>query len=102
MDKGIIKLHGAVDEIQQEIVGATKVNITVLDDCERAVDLIKHFADAELVSVQDNTIIVEMNKGPEGLAYLNTHLVKEGVKVINFSEQKTDLEDLFMKISSDK
>jgi hypothetical protein len=43
-----------------------------------------------------------MDKGPEGLADLNTHLVKEGIKVVSFSEQKTDLEDLFMKISSEE
>jgi len=100
MDKGHIKLHDAIDEIQQKITGATKVNISVLEDCERAVALIKQFPDAKLITVQDNKITVEINKGPEGLAELNTYLVNKGIKVISFCEQKADLEDLFMKISS--
>jgi ABC-2 type transport system ATP-binding protein len=100
MDKGNIKLHGSVDEIQRKIIGAAKVNISVLDDCERAVVLIRQFPDAKLVTVQDNKITVEMDKGPERLAGLNTYLVTNGIKIVGFSEQKADLEDLFMKISS--
>ena len=100
MDKGNIKLYGAIDEIQQKIIGAAKVNISVLDDCERAVGLIRLFPDAKLVTVQDNKITIEMDKGPEGLAGLNTYLVNHGIKVVSLFEQKTDLEDLFMKISS--
>lgn len=102
MDKGKIKLHGAVEEIQQKIASSAKVNISVLKDCEKAVELIKKFQDAKLITVENNNITVEMDKGPEGLADLNTYLVKEGIKVVNFSEQKTDLEDLFMKISSEE
>lgn len=102
MDKGKIKLHGAVEEIQQKIAGSAKVNISVLKDCDRAVDLIKKFQDAKLITVENNNITVEMDKEPGGLARLNTHLVKEGIKVVSFSEQKTDLEDLFMKISSEQ
>ncbi|MHC4487840.1 MAG: ABC transporter ATP-binding protein [Planctomycetota bacterium] len=102
MDKGNIKLHGSVEEIQQKIAGSTRVNISVLEDCERAVELIKKFPDAKLITVRNNKITVETDKGPEELAGLNTHLVKEGIKVVSFSEQKTDLEDLFMKISSEE
>ena len=102
MDKGKIKLHGAVEEIQQKIAGSAILNISVLKDCEKAVELIKKFQDAKLITVENNNITVEMDKGPERLADLNTHLVKEGIKVVSFSEQKTDLEDLFMKISSEE
>ncbi|MHC4692991.1 MAG: ABC transporter ATP-binding protein [Planctomycetota bacterium] len=102
MDKGNIKLHGAVEEIQQKIAGSTIINISVLKDCDKAVELIKKFQDASIITVENNNITVEMDKGPEGLADLNTHLVNEGIKVVSFSEQKTDLEDLFMKISSEE
>jgi ABC-2 type transport system ATP-binding protein len=102
MDKGKIKLHGAVEEIQQKIAGSAILNISVLKDCDRAVDLIKKFPDAKIITVENNNITVEMDKGQEGLADLNTHLVKEGIKVVSFYEQKTDLEDLFMKISSEE
>ena len=41
-----------------------------------------------------------MDGDPEKLAGLNSFLVSEGVKVVSFSERKTDLEDVFMSISS--
>jgi ABC-2 type transport system ATP-binding protein len=102
MDEGNIKLHGAIDEIQQNITGVAKVNISVLENCERAVVLVRQFPGTKSVKVEDNKITVEMDKDPEGLANLNAYLVKEGVKVVGFSEQKTDIEELFMEISSNE
>ena len=101
MDRGNIRMYGAVDEIQQKITGAVRVNISVLNDCEKAVDVIEQSPDMELIEVQDNTITIQTNKGPEELADLNARLVNNGIKVVHFSEQKIDLEDLFMKISSE-
>jgi len=100
MNKGRIELAGAVDEIQQKIMGSKTVDISVLSDCEKAVALISQFPDARITTIKDNTITIEITKGLEELAELNTYLIKEGIKVVTISEQKTSLEDLFMKISS--
>jgi ABC-2 type transport system ATP-binding protein len=100
MNNGKIELSGAVDEIEQMIMGSRMVDISVLSDCERAVSLINRFPDTKIITVQDNTITVEMTKELEKLADLNTFLVKEGIKVVTISERKTNLEDLFMKISA--
>jgi ABC-2 type transport system ATP-binding protein len=101
MDKGRIQLFGAVDEIQQKVIGSRKVDISVLSDCERAVALIDRFPNAKVTTIDHNTITVEMADGPKEMARLNAYLVNEGIEVANFSEQKTDLEDLFMKISGE-
>jgi ABC-2 type transport system ATP-binding protein len=100
MDEGNIVMYGAVDEIQQKIAGTRKITISVLDDCDRAVLLIKEYPNAKITAVQNNTITVEMNTPLPELAALNKHLVENGIKVVTFCEEKTDLEDLFMKISS--
>jgi hypothetical protein len=42
-----------------------------------------------------------MTGGPRELADLNTRLVQAGIGVVSLSERKTNLEDLFMKISGD-
>jgi ABC-2 type transport system ATP-binding protein len=102
MNNGNIELSGAVDEIEQKIMGSRRVDIAVLSDSERAVALIKQFPDANMITVHDNTITIEITKGLEELANLNTYLVKEGIKVVSLSEQKTNLEDLFMKISANE
>jgi ABC-2 type transport system ATP-binding protein len=100
MDEGNIVMYGAVDEIQQKITGARKVAVSVLEDRDRAVLLIKEFPNAKIIAVQNKTITVEMNTPPTELAALNRHLVENSIKVVTFCEEKTDLEDLFMKISS--
>jgi len=102
MNKGNIELCDSVEEIEQKVAGATKVNILVLDDCHKATALLKQFPDTEIIKVEDSTITVEITKGLEQLAALNAHLVKEGIKVADFSREKVDLEDLFMKISAEE
>jgi ABC-2 type transport system ATP-binding protein len=100
MNKGKIILYGAVDEIQQKIAGAGNVVITVLDNCDGAARLVKEFPNTKIISVQNNTIIAQAGALLEELAELNKYLVNNGVKVVAFSQEKTDLEDIFMKISS--
>lgn len=100
MNEGRFVLYGSVDEIQQKVVGARKVVISVLEDGEKAAAVVKAFPNAKVISIQDNTITTELNVGLEELANLNTRLVREGIRVVSFCEEKTDLEDLFMKIST--
>lgn len=100
MDEGKIVMYGAVDEIQQEIAGSRKVTVSVLDDCDKAVVLIKEFPGAGIIAVENNTITVEMKTPLAELAELNKRLVQNGIKVVTFCEEKTELEDLFMKMSS--
>jgi len=102
MNKGRIILYGAVDEIQQKIAGSKNIIITVLDDCSRAAGLVEKFPNTKIIEVQNNTIIAEMSAPLEELAELNAHLVNNDIKVVAFCEEKTDLEDIFMKISSEE
>jgi len=99
MNKGKVVLYGAVDDIQQKVKGSGNVIITVLDNCDKATDLVKEFSNTKIINVQDNTITVKLDAPLEKLAELNTHLVNNNVKVVAFCEEKTDLEDIFMNIS---
>lgn len=99
MNEGKIVLQGAVDEIQQKVFDSRKIRVSVLENCDQAVRLIKEFPDTKIGTVQDNDITVEISAGESELAALNSHLVSKGIKVFSFGEEKTDLEDLFMKIS---
>ena len=100
MNDGKIVMQGSVDEIQHKVFGTRKIRISVLDNCEKATELVKGFHNTVIESVKNNDIIVEINAAEQELADLNSLLISNGIKVYNFSEAKTDLEDLFMKISS--
>lgn len=99
MNKGRVVMYGSVDQIQQKVKGSRSIIVKVLDDCERAAGLVKEFTGIETIP-QDNTITVDIDMSLEKLSGLNTHLVKNGIQVSAFYEQKTDLEDIFMKIYS--
>ncbi len=102
MNKGNIVMYGTVDEIQRKVVGAAKVKISVLDNCENAVKLIELLPDAKIITVLNNEITIELAGGPGEIADLNELLIKAGIKVFSLFEEKADLEDLFMKISDDQ
>ncbi len=99
MNEGNVVLHGAVDEIQRKVFDSRKIRISVLDDCDKAVQLIEKFSNTKIETVRDNEIIVQISAGESELAALNSHLVSKGIKIFSFGEEKIDLEDLFMKIS---
>ncbi|MHC4175211.1 MAG: ABC transporter ATP-binding protein [Planctomycetota bacterium] len=101
MNKSNIVLHGAVDDIQKQVFSSKKICVSVLDNCDQAVEIIKEFPHTKIETVKDNTITLEINADESELASLNSNLVTKGVKVFSFCEEKTDLEDLFMKISAD-
>lgn len=101
LNKGNIVMHGAVDEIQQKVFGSKIICVSVLENCERAVQLIKECPKAQIREVRDNEISFEIIANESELAALNSNLVTAGLKVFNFSEKKTDLEDLFMEISTE-
>lgn len=102
MNNGRIAIQGSVDEIQKKVMGSKKVSIDVLDDCDKAVNLIKAFPGADIVDVQGNSIVVDTAISLEEIAELNTNLVTNGIKVVSFSEKETGLEDIFMKISAEE
>ena len=100
MNDGKIVLNGEVEEIQQKVFDTKEICISVLDNCEKATELIRQFPNAEIKNVKNNDIIVEIKAADSEIANLNSHLITNGIKVYNFSEEKANLEDLFMEISS--
>jgi len=102
MDNGTIKMYGAVDQIEREVCGKRRVVVRTLGDWEKAVACMRRLDGIEVVQVAGNTATIETTGGPEQIAALNAHLVKAGIKVVSLSEEKLDIEDLFMRISGPK
>ena len=101
MNQGEIVHFGRVEDIERQVMGARAVKITVLDDCDRAVKLIQDFDGVRNVEVlQAHTIAVMIDKGPEGIAELNRKLVQSGINVISLFQEPSNLEDVYLKISS--
>ncbi|MEN8127137.1 MAG: ABC transporter ATP-binding protein [Planctomycetota bacterium] len=102
MNQGKLVMQGDVKQIEREITGVGKFTIKVLRDSEKAENLIREFPTATLEKNHDSTFEVSFADDPMAIAELNAHLVKNNICVIHLSEQKTNLEDLFMEISREK
>lgn len=102
IDRGSIVVQGSVEEIQSKLSGAMKVIIRVIDNPQQAAEIVGQFPSAKLLTSQDNTITAELIGTESDLAQLNSRLISNGVQVSAFYEEKINLEDLFMKITSNK
>jgi ABC-2 type transport system ATP-binding protein len=102
MDRGSVVIQGSVENIQSKLAGTKKVIVNVIDNPEKAAEIIKGFSSANLISTQNNCIITEVSGGNTELAELNALLVNQGIKVTAFYEEKANLEDLFMQITANE
>lgn len=99
MDRGDFLAHGTIDEILAGIDHSKRVKITVLEQIEAAEALISSLPYGEVLDRKENALTVKMPGDLEALAALNTALVQQGLKVTSFYEEKTNLEDIFLKIA---
>jgi ABC-2 type transport system ATP-binding protein len=100
MDQGALLMHEKITDILSKMEGARRVKITVLDELERAEKLIAALPHSKIERVEENTLTVHLPYTLAELADVNTTLVEHGVKVVAFHEEKTNLEDIFLKISA--
>jgi len=83
--------------------GAKVVSISVLDQHEEAADLIRNSdLPVTVTDISSSSITTEVRGGREHIASINKLLVQNNIKVYSLSEDKADLEDLYMAISSDQ
>lgn len=99
MDHGAFLTHGRIEDILNQLESLRRVRITVLERVSEAENLIRSLPHGEVVEKTENTLTVAMPDDLEQMAMLNTALVGQGFKVAAFYEEKTNLEDIFLKIS---
>jgi ABC-2 type transport system ATP-binding protein len=99
MNKGVIEMAGAVEDIERQVLQSGLIHIRVLDDAEKALEVLRHREEVKIIKSDGNEIIIETTKEPEKVAQLNSELVGAGIKVVSFSVEKANLEDVFMEIS---
>ena len=104
IEAGEIVAVGALDELQQQVLARRTVQITVLDRLEEAQEILRAstgvVSAVELLAAGSNgrkTIEIEFSGDDASLSELLAGLVKQGIPVVNFSEDRKDLEEVFMR-----
>jgi ABC-2 type transport system ATP-binding protein len=100
MDHGKFLAHGPIDEILRHAEGVRRVKITILDQISEAEAFIQSLPYGEVIERAHQTLTVGMPDDMERIAMLNTALIERGFKVVAFYEEKTNLEDMFLKIAN--
>lgn len=100
IEKGEMIVSGDVQEIMKQVSGGRVLEIQVLDDPDKAVELLSGVPGVSVARAGENhTIRVEFAGEAADQHMLLQKLVEGGVRVQSFHEQETDLEDIFMKVT---
>jgi len=99
IERGELLISGDVQDIMAQVMGGRTLEIKVLDDHERAIAVLSDAPGVREVRLVNAQLHVEFAGDLEEQAGLNKLLVDQGLRVLGFSEQETDLEDIFMKVT---
>lgn len=102
MQKGSLIMHGTVDEIQNNAINASPLNIQVIGEAEPAIRLIKEDPYTKQVSVREEGIVVDYTGDDVAQARLLQRLIENKIMIGSFYKEKADLETLFLELTSEK
>jgi len=100
IEAGAMVLHGKIDDILKEIKGARILEIKVVDNVEKAKEILLSHEKVDDVSMPEpNFLKVHFQGESDEIPDLMDLLKDEGIRVTSFAEEETDLEDLFMRVT---
>ena len=99
IERGEMLVSGDVQDIMDQVTGGRTLEIRLLGEWEPAAALLADAAGVRAVRPVDSHLAVDFSGSPEEQAALNALLIGHGHRVLAFTEQAMDLEDIFMKVT---
>ena len=99
IENGQLICAGDVHDILQQVSGHITIVIKVLGDPQQAVNIIQAVPFVQDLKVVEDTILVQYTGDRSEMSEILRRLVASGVSVVSFSEEETDLEDIFMRLT---
>ncbi len=99
IERGEMLVSGDVQDIMDQVTGGRTLEIRLLDRLDEAAALLSDAAGVRAVRPVNSHLAVDFTGSPEEQAGLNTLLISNGLRVLAFTEQAMDLEDIFMKVT---
>jgi ABC-2 type transport system ATP-binding protein len=104
IEQGELVVSGDVQAIMQQVSGGRVYELKVAEDVDGAIALLEARVDVRNVRPEDplnggGMLKLEYAGDPAEVHQLLRDLLVAGFKVQSFSEQETDLEDIFMKVT---
>lgn len=98
---GSIVCEGTVEEVMLRASGTAPINITVIEEPEKAIKILKQMPDVKEISIDGNKITASVTGGDEEAKKILKALVTQDVSVIGFAKAIGNLEDVFIQITED-
>lgn len=100
IEAGEMVLTGKIEDILHEIKGGRVLEIKVTDNDQQAKEiLLARDKVKDVTIVEPNFLKVSFTGDTNDIPDLMDYLKEKGVRVVSFSEEETDLEDLFMRVT---
>lgn len=98
IEKGKVIMNGNIDEILYQVDASNPLIIDVLNDSNKAVEILKKNRYVRTLSLDDKNIVVTFVGRREDEAELLKQLLVNDVLVVSFKREQSNLESLFLKI----
>lgn len=99
IDRGVMTVNAEVAEVLDRVRQRVVLHVEVVDRTETAAALLRAHATVENVHIDRQRLTVTLRDGVREYSELPTFLVKEGLKLRMFSEERVDLESAFMALT---
>lgn len=99
IEQGKMVIKGSMEEIARQASATNPLVLTVSEDRERALKILKEIPEVTNISLDENNIILGFaGEQPEQAALLQ-RLTGEGIPVVSFYRKPGNLEVVFMKVT---
>ncbi|MDY2937154.1 MAG: ABC transporter ATP-binding protein [Fusicatenibacter sp.] len=101
IDGGVMIQQGEIDSIMLSIDSANPLRITVLNQINKTMEILRKDPQVTKISVDENKIAAWFTGSREEEALLLQKLVREGIMVISFAREHNSLESLFFHLTGE-
>lgn len=98
---GSIVCEGTVEEVTLRASGTAPINITVMEDPDKAISILMERPEVKEMSVDENKITASIVGGDKEARDLLKALVTKDIPVISFSRAAGNLEEVFIQITEE-
>jgi ABC-2 type transport system ATP-binding protein len=98
MDAGKVIMSGNIDEILFQVDSSNPLIISVFEDVEKALPILKKNRYVRTISVDNNNIMVTFIGRKEDEANLLKELIMNDILIVSFKREQSNLESLFLRI----
>lgn len=96
---GSIVCEGTVEEVTLMASGTAPINITVMEEPDKAISILREIPEVKEMSVDENKITASIVGGEKEARDLLKTLVSKDIPVISFSRAAGNLEEVFIQIT---